>query len=122
MKSITTTKRQIQPVYFDDRIVALTPGQKNILDLLIHHTKNRTSIENEHIVECYIKSVSESGKQKRIGNHKKNGKETFGEYTITLTKYSQGINQKARQWFKANLGSCVIKGRILVVPVINFGE
>ncbi len=103
MKSITTTKRQIQPVYFDD-------------------TKNRTSIENEHIVECYIKSVSESGKQKRIGNHKKNGKETFGEYTITLTKYSQGINQKARQWFKANLGSCVIKGRILVIPIINFGE
>lgn len=122
MKNITTTKKQIQPVYFDDQIVALTPGQKNILDLLIHHTKNRTSIENDQIVECYLKSTTESGKRKVNGLHEKNGKKQYGEYTITLTKHSQGINQKARQWFKANLGSCVIKGRIFVIPVINFGE
>ena len=121
MNKITTSTER-RPVRFDDRIVALTPGQKNIIDLITYHLKRKSDIQNDDILECYIKSVSDNGKQRKVGLQEKNGKKQYGEYTITLTKYSQGINQKARQWYKANLGKCVIKGRLLVIPVINFED
>ncbi len=91
----------------------LTFGQKKLLKLLNDKIKSQEVIYSEDIQRLYMEVNCPDGTYKgmdyRTGCHvTKEAK--FGSWHIK--SYSM-------QWFRNNLGSCILKGKLLAIPVIQ---
>lgn len=96
---------------------------KCILNLLNTHIKENKVITKTDICKCYVTCIF-----KGCPLYEKR------EYDYTLKMYKTKIytyenylnyinrpyfNNSALQWFKTNLGSAIMKGKILAIPVID---
>ena len=104
----------LQPASFAKGMDKLSPGQERILKLLTKRIKDNTPITIEDIVDCYFDTVSVEGTVRVRGNLNYG---TF--YCNELPKEHPQLRPKAIQWFKMNIGSCIMKARLLVIPIIE---
>lgn len=107
----------LTPVPFDGSLSSLTVGQRNLLALLSEHLKNGQPITRDDIAECYIKSIAPNGKRTWVY---KDGR--YQHVHVFFKKDMWSVRTKSIMWFKQNLGSCIIKGKILAIPVIDVKE
>lgn len=105
----------LAPTPFDPTFNNLTRGQSLLMNLLKDAIEQKKPVTRDDIAECYIKSVAPSGsKTMWVWD---NGKYTHA--FVPLKKDSWSVKTKSIQWFKLNLGSCILKGKLLAIPVIE---
>lgn len=114
--------KNITPVSFITKQVyeeRLTVGQKKLLALMQNKISSNTPITLEDIKDTYYDAVNRNGymnwhvwetgyRQRQIS------KEQF--------KLNCWSKEKSIQWFKSNLGACILKGKLLVIPIIEIEE
>lgn len=95
-------------------------GVELVTDLIKSAIKASEPITQEAIMECYWQFRSRGGTSKvflnkweyNSGNYKKEvNKEEF--------KSDWRVKNNSFTWFRANLGSAIIHGKLLVVPIIE---
>lgn len=109
------------PASFDDRrVINVTDGQREIIKMLKTFLSEGRVITREDILECYIRSNYPSGfvSVHRFGDHNKDG--NWHDKLVTLNaRTTWEVKTRAVTWFKNNLGSCILKGKILAIPAIE---
>ncbi len=113
----------LKPSSFDANIARLTLGQTNLLNFLIQSIKKNAIIKKSDISLLYCASLSKDGQTipvKYFASTKK-GIEIYKYKTLPFVEAIQTsyIKNNSIQWFKNNLGTCIIKGKILAIPVIE---
>lgn len=122
----------LKPVSFE-KTRELTKGQRAIVNILIKKAGSGEMLRREDIAELYTTIeqriyykfqgydvVDHHPLDSRYGKEK----QRVEKYeSIILTKdnirnYWRCMN-RAMQWFKNNLATCIIKGKILAIPVIE---
>lgn len=91
----------------------LTNGQKKLLSLLHEKINSSQVIERDDIVQLYIDAMCRNS-QKMKWNY-----ELQRKIPKEVTKDTWWIRTEALSWFKSNLGACIIKGKLLVIPIID---
>ena len=98
----------------------LSYGQRNLLQLLKEKISSNTAITKSDIIDCYIKSCSKDGKTIR---YRYNLSQKYGSIVCRyFTKEDKEILRFAKSWFQNNLGACILKGKLLVIPIIDINE
>lgn len=116
----------LQPASFDDRRQnELTDAQKNLIQLLIDKAESKEVIKRQDLIDFYILNVKKSETYKEYGTKP----HPNPIYTHRITDYDNfrvkewrkawNIWTHASQWFKLNLGICILKGKLLAIPVID---
>lgn len=113
----------VRAVTIDRPTTKLTNGQKKLLEIIKKCLSDGSplkmeDIENIYTEECIAKERTNYGKWVYHG-HK------IPQTWVVLTR-EQYIKENlwrakyhARTWLKLNLGACIIKGKILMLPVIE---
>jgi hypothetical protein len=96
--------------------VNVTEGQRALLHLLHDRISNKMPITQEDIIDLYFDVCSKNGRTIRIRKGMNWNQVTTA---IEADKDHPEVRYKARQWFMNNLGNCIIKGKLLVIPVIE---
>lgn len=109
----------IQPASFQKRLEKLSDGQAKILELLKNSIENNKQITTEDIVDLYFSIVSKDGVAITIRGNMYSSQHF---YSYNIGKNHQYTRTKAITWFKQNLGACIIKGRLLAIPVIDIAD
>jgi hypothetical protein len=108
----------IQPASFARRWDKISDGQDKILRLLQKRIEENKPITTEDIVDCYFATTSKDGLTVRVrGNF---SYDSF--FCHDVPKTNGTARNRAIIWFKQNLGSCIIKGRLLAIPIIEIDE
>lgn len=110
------------PSSFESPSIRLTPQQSQLLIFLKDKVHSNSQITRDDILDFYLKNVKKSsGYKKHLQryNHALGIWEYTGETEIRLWKNEWNIKIQAIQWFKNNLGSVILKGKILILPVIE---
>lgn len=112
----------MRPVSFEKQ-KQLTKGQKAIVDMLIQKAKSGEMLTKDDIYKLWL---SVEKRYHRIwhyygpnpGRSPSQAASTI-ELTIDNMMVYSGYITNAMQWFKNNLATCIIKGKILAIPVIE---
>jgi hypothetical protein len=104
---------------FERKLNKITDGQKRILNLLNENIKSGEPITMNQIIDIYFQTVSDNGDTIRIRYNLGWEQKTYCKYA---DKNDPEIRIKAINWFKNNLGSCIIKGRLLAIPIIEIED
>lgn len=119
MKTTLAKQSDLKPVSFSAFKDNLTEGQKLLLAMLKKHIEEGLPITKQDILDCYVKSVSNADGTKTI----RDWNFVHGEFVYftkeVVYKDTYRARTYANQWFKNNLAACIIKGKLLVVPVIE---
>lgn len=111
------------PVSFDGHSPRITKGQKNLLDLITSKLKEQKPITQDDISECYAKTFRNSEGKRYIYDYGwENGQYRSGARWVDYTKDHWHAKFNSHQWFKLNIGSCILKGKLVVIPVIELSE
>lgn len=119
-------------VSFDSYKPKLTDANKLILKFLKDAYENKTIISKDDICELYIKWKFQN--PNKIPHYKDNWGNYWSEYhkshirsnkriltyitkEVWLNKW--GNKTKCVQWFKNNLGAVILKGKLVVLPIIE---
>lgn len=111
----------LKPVSFTN-CVKDTLQIKLIVALITKSINENNAISIEDIINCYTTY--------KLNTHGKLTKELWLGYShvpqskrvdITQEEFKAlyGTKMAARQWFKSNLGSAIIRGKLLVIPIIE---
>lgn len=106
---------QHAPASFSRRLDSITAGQELILKLLKNSIEKGIAITTDDIVDCYFRCVSKDGETVRV----RGGFSSPYFFCNNVGKDNQQVRARAIYWFKTNLGSCIIKGRLLAIPIID---
>lgn len=111
-------QNNITTVSFEQKKDNLRDVEKALLNLLKDSLEKNSPITREVILDFYIKNMK--GSETYTRNWKWN-RETFKYGNTETRKWRDDWNIKsiAIQWFKSNLGGIIIKGKILIIPVIE---
>lgn len=120
-------QRQLTPASFknNDRT---TKQVDMIVDLLQTSIKEQRQITLDDIIKTYVNWREKNGREfyKEVFNHgwKEKGEHYYKYPRITRKEFSELPETKmtARNWFKNNLGSAIIRGKVLAIPVINIDD
>ncbi len=122
MTEVLVKNSDLKPVSFDKGLRGLTVGQCNLMEMLIKHLNEGISITKDDIIDCYVKSVAVNGMAKRLlfnfSFDDDNNQPNYKNKIVDITK-RWDTKGKAMIWFKQNLGACIIKGKLLAIPIIN---
>lgn len=106
-----------KPVSFIEDVGGLSRGQKLLLELLCQKIKSDNGIKIDDIKSCYYDAVS------RDGYLNWTDWSTGGSRQRKITKdefiQTWQSRQKSLQWFKSNIGSVILKGKLLIIPLID---
>lgn len=106
----------IKPVAFNDIMVNRPRFSGHyLLKLLKDKMEAGQPITRDDISETYIKTCSKDGVTIRIRYNLHFGKTN----AIQADKSHPIVKQRALAWFKLNLGAAIIKGKLLVIPIIE---
>lgn len=116
---------ELKPASFEGKD-RLTREQRKLLELLKEKIHSNLPITRNDILEFYITNIKKSPTYKnyaRKWDAQYRGYSTdFNDYDIRFWKDKYGIMTLALQWFKNNLGAVIIKGKVLIIPVIELNE
>ena len=111
------TISNLNPVSFSKRSETLSIAQKKILLLLSNSIKDGKQVNVDDILDCYFECIGKDGKILIRGNFSTSA--FFHQY---VEKSHPTAKARAVSWFKTNLGSCIIKGRLLAIPIIDISD
>ncbi len=109
----------------------LSKSQWAIYDLIVKKATAGEVLRKDEIVELYLtvepriyyRYIGAEVKQYVYGHPlwpKSYRDEKYEKEPMTANHY--GTKSKAHQWFRNNLATCIIKGKILAIPVIEDSE
>lgn len=117
-------QRQLLPASFKNNDRS-TRQVDLIVQLLADSIRNNKQITIDDIIETFLTWKKEVGK-KLILHEWNSGYQERNEYHYKFREVSKEefaahweTKQKARNWFKNNLGAAIIRGKILAIPVID---
>lgn len=111
-------QKNITGVSIDIGRNALTDGQKNILEMMQKHLSEKRPITRDDILNCWIKTAAPLGFLREYDYKNIDG--TYKYIPVDRpVRECYGINSKSLQWFKVNIGTCIVKGKILAIPIIE---
>ena len=127
-QDISNSNNNLSVVSFAESKPKLTSANKLILALLKEACENKSVITRDNIFNLYwiwkfgdvekIKKTSREGTYSRLLD-----KWTYAwietEYTKKQYFNLYTIKPQALEWFKKNLGAVILKGRLVVLPVID---
>lgn len=111
-------------VGFDSVLKGLPKGQVNIMKMLTEHLKSGKPITKEDIAECYALTTAPTG-FKRMQNYKRDPITDEYKYVQEIVKFDKDHWQAkwySINWFKSNLGACILRGKLLAIPVIDMDD
>lgn len=112
-------KKPIQTVSFDTGANKSTLSVRLVLELIKDSLENKKPITIEDIRMAYARYAMTV---KRCGTGEYYSREK-GKYVFCKTIdewYSRyAYKEKAINWFRGNLGSAILKGKLMVIPVID---
>ena len=116
-------KRKIEnftPINFDNSQVKMTKGQKNLLKMLSNALETNTPISREDIFNCWAKQYPNKQSIREVSKFDwENNKWVYNHVKYKI-EWENGYDKTTSMaWFKNNLGSCILKGKLLAIPVIN---
>lgn len=87
-----------------------------IVEMIKNCIKDEKALSIEDILDCYISYQKKCDRYRRFHIFKyqrweKLTEDEFRQHYQTRTK--------AKQWFRSNLGSAIIQGKLLVIPIID---
>lgn len=111
----------------------LTGGQMVLMEMLNECYSKGIPITRDHVIRAYFKAMPENAARiRRIYKCKDNPENPNGPRIFwyeerrsddpeVLDDYWEGhrVNTCAYAWFRNNLGSCIVKGRLVAIPVIE---
>jgi len=112
-------KKKIPSVPFPKLTVGLTTGQIILYNMLIDHIASNKVITRANMAKCYIKAVHPSGKIIRWRWKVVKGKDVWTEFEEDIKATDPLVFISSLQWFKSNMATCIIKGKLLVIPPIE---
>ena len=97
---------------------------KLVFKLLSYSIKEKKAITKNDIIECYLDYIFH-GDEDIIYRKALDWKQYNPDMTGNVTRYT--IREKhnwycersALEWFKKNLGAAILKGKLLVIPIIE---
>lgn len=116
------TKHNLTPASFiDKQEVRLTTQQKALLILLKDKIGKNEAISREDMVDFYIKHVKGGDEYVEKWVYDYNVKHYVELQNPITHRWSSYWNIKSlsRMWFQSNLGAVIIKGKVLVIPIIE---
>lgn len=121
---------ELSPVSFEKQ-KDLTKSQKAIYELLVKKAAYQEILKQVEIIELYLsvdKRTRWISKGYQVVEYPKTSVMAGKSYSMPLgenveltvnDKWYHGTKARALQWFKNNLASCIIKGKILALPIIE---
>jgi hypothetical protein len=107
---------EVKPAPFDKQFERMTKGQSLILEMLKNHIAENKPITREDIAECYGKAMG----VKRLYEYEwVNGEFKQGFKDVDVAKCDWRKKWRSMQWFRTNLSACILKGKLVVLPVIE---
>ena len=115
--------QELKPVPFTGGLVKLEAQTELVLKLLSNAIKEDRPITKEDIIDCYLdfifygdrKTVYRSGlDSSKWGGH--NGVFTREELKTDRQWYCERLSMN---WFRLHLGSAILKGKLLAIPIIE---
>lgn len=79
--------------------------------------KNGVPIDREDIIKAYIECMYGNSKTYCKAERMLNGDYTYKH--LEISHQDPYIRIKSIAWFKNNLATCIIKGKVLAVPIID---
>ncbi len=123
MNNQIVKKSNLTPASFNVGKDTLTPAQTALLKLMQEKIEAKIPIDSEDIVNIYIKEIKKKETYRQYKylyfDNKYGSIYSQTEYEIRTYRDDWDIKVISRQWFKLNIGSVIIKGRLLVVPIIE---
>jgi hypothetical protein len=122
------------PVMLDTGITskcALPHNQQVLMDLLIDHMERGSAITMDDICGAYLKTEHSWGRKGNRSNKSRTvftwstdgtGKMTYTSVPIDRPEARWQLEHRAMCWFRMNLGSCIVKGRLVAIPVIEASD
>lgn len=96
----------------------LSKSELAIYELMTKRISEKQPITTDDIMDTYFDTISVDNKiliRWNLGSYMYGGK-TGHAY---LERGDSRLKQKALTWFKQNLAGCIIKGKLLVIPIIE---
>lgn len=91
-----------------------------IVKMISDKIKEGTQIRRQDIVECYLENFFPGGKGVKLGWNGDGWRTQYCTKEIYIKYGVQNqLESKALNWFMTNLGAAIIKGRLLVIPIID---
>lgn len=106
----------------------LTGNQQLLMDLLLDNLKAGEPVTMDKIIAAYFKADTWYAKSTRdegvtiyVYDH------VIGKYTNQRVPWTHPsarstVEFRAMSWFRSNLGSCIVKGKLIAIPVIDIPE
>ncbi len=95
----------------------LTRGQQAIYDILVKKAIAGEILTRDDMSTVYL---SVETRWYRVWDYRYNGRQdsqVLSKRELMMEDYE--TRRKAIQWFKSNLATCIIKGKIMAIPVIE---
>lgn len=117
MECALQKQSDLKPAPFDSSFSRLTHGQKLLLDLIMKHIESNTPITRDDIGEVYgqamgVKELHDYGRDE-------NGQWGYRRMQIDVRQDKYRKKWRSLQWFKNNIGACILKGKLIVIPAIE---
>jgi hypothetical protein len=112
----------LTPVPFATAKPRMTERQVALLALLNKGITEKRPVTREEIINFYVEWSYPDG---QIWENYVESNPTGGYHykrrkvPLDLYRHRYTINPAAIQWFKSNLGACILKGKLLAIPVIE---
>jgi hypothetical protein len=102
----------------------ITGNQQILMDLILTCLKESTPITMDAIIKAYRASdtwYSKANEFNVYGFHEVNGKHVYASRTVPWDHPNarHTMEFRAMSWFRSNLGSCIVKGKLIAIPVIE---
>jgi hypothetical protein len=113
-----------KPASFDSNSIT-TQGQFALVNFLKTKVEKGEIITRDDIVDFYIANVKGSEYYKVYGLKPHSNPEyrhsviDYDNYSVKKWRDKYNIKTTALMWFRNNLGSCILKGKLLAIPVIE---
>jgi hypothetical protein len=107
-----------------------TPQIKLIVNLIKRFATEQRPITAKDIIDTYMtwrteyKNYNKFYKSQYVGYDSLSGRCKYLHTEISAEEYKEGYEVKAlsKTWFKNNLAAAIIKGRLMVLPLIDLDE
>jgi hypothetical protein len=125
MENQLEKQSNLVPASFDRPTVKMTTGQTALLNLLKSKAESKEMISRKDIISFYIEHVKGGDIYKSYGSKPHPNPEytyrvvDWDNFTLKRWSDQRNISSQALQWFRQNLGSCILKGKLLAIPVIE---
>lgn len=113
---LPSSQNEFSAVSFTEERNKLSRSQDIIFELLTDKLSKKEPINRDDIIDAYFKAVSKDGKTIRVRSCLYS---TQFFQCLFVDRSHPEAKKRAITWFKDNLGGCILKGKMLIIPVIN---